>query len=102
MQSNFDLDKDKKLSLLPEHVFLESLGGNIGLALTQAMGLTVALQRGMRLWGELENQMISVERIQEYIDLPPEVDNQIEPPKSWPQCGRLEYQEVFVRYLLYN
>lgn len=71
----------------------------MGLALTQAMGLTLTLQRGMRLWGELENQLISVERIQEYIDLEPELDNHSQPPKLWPQNGRIEYKNVTLRYV---
>lgn len=70
----------------------------MGLALTQAMGLTVTLQRGMRQWGELQNQMISVERIQEYIDLECEIDNNIQPPNDWPQNGAIEYRDVFLRY----
>lgn len=76
----------------------ETLGGNVGLALTQAMGLTLSLQRGMRQWGELENQMISIERIQEYIDLEPEIDNYVKPPMCWPQIGRIEYRDVCLRY----
>lgn len=81
-----------------KYLFLEEFGGNLGLALNQAMWLTQALQRGIRQWSEFENQMISVERIQEYIDLEPEEDNEIEPPKFWPQNGRIEYREVNLRY----
>lgn len=69
----------------------------MGLALSQVMSLTLALQRGMRQWGELENQLISVERIQDYVDLKPEIDNCIEPPKTWPENGRIEYKDIFLR-----
>lgn len=62
------------------------------------MWLTQALQRGIRQWSEFENQMISVERIQEYIELKPEENNQIEPPKAWPQNGRIEFRDVDLRY----
>lgn len=75
----------------------ETLGGNIGLALTQAMGLTLTLQRGMRLWGELENQMISVERIQEYIDSELELDNKVQAPEKWPKHPRIVFNKVIVR-----
>lgn len=46
--------------------FLESLGGNVGLAITQCLALTGMLQWGMRQSAEMENQMTSVERIGEY------------------------------------
>lgn len=80
-----------------QSIISETLGGNMGLALTQAMGLTLTLQRGMRLWGELENQMISVERIQEYIDLEHEVDCNLQPPPLWPEHGRIMFKNVTVR-----
>lgn len=80
-------------------VFVEEFGGNLGLALNQAMWLTQALQRGMRQWGEFENQMVSVERIQEYISMEPELDNQVEPPQEWPQKGKIVYCDVRLRYI---
>lgn len=79
--------------------FSDTLGGSIGLALTQAMGLTGMFQWGMRQWTELVNQMTSVERIQEYADLVPEMDYKVvEPPESWPDQGKLEFNKVFLKY----
>lgn len=80
-------------------MFPESFGGNIGLALTQAIGLTGMFQWGMRQWSELVNQMTSVERVQEYVDLAPEKDDQVkEPPSSWPQQGKVEFKNLSLRY----
>lgn len=56
-------------------------------------------QWGMRQWSELVNQMTSVERIQQYVDLEPEKDDQAkEVPKTWPQEGNIEFKNVFLRY----
>ncbi|XP_056644024.1 ATP-binding cassette sub-family C member 4-like isoform X1 [Diorhabda sublineata] len=77
----------------------EQFGGNMGLALTQAMALTGMFQWGMRQWSEFENQMTSVERVQEYADLKQEQDypNNI-PAKSWPGKGKIEFVNTSLRY----
>jgi len=41
----------------------------VGLAITQAIGLTGMLQWGMRQSTELENQMTSVERVLEFTNV---------------------------------
>ncbi|XP_074031101.1 probable multidrug resistance-associated protein lethal(2)03659 isoform X1 [Leptinotarsa decemlineata] len=78
----------------------ETFGGNMGLALTQAMDLTGMFQWGMRQWSEMENQMTSVERVQEYADLKPEKqeDTVKEPPKFWPETGMIEFRDMSLRY----
>nr|UTK61406.1 ABCC4 [Hyphantria cunea] len=77
-------------------------GGNVGLAITQAMGLTGMFQWGMRQSTELENQMTSVERIQEYSNIESEPPLQSapekKPPPSWPEAGRLEFKHVYLYY----
>jgi hypothetical protein len=60
-------------------LIVENTGGNVGLAITQAIGLTGMLQWGMRQSAELENQMTSVERILEFTNI------EQEPPLTSPQ-----------------
>lgn len=77
----------------------EKYGGNVGLAITQTIALTGMLQRGIRQWSDLENQMTSVERIFEYSELPAEPDHgKKSPPKEWPQKGSIEFDGVFLKY----
>ncbi|VEN61107.1 unnamed protein product [Callosobruchus maculatus] len=77
----------------------ESFGGNIGLALTQAMGITGMFQWGMRQWSELENQMTSVERVQEYAALKQEADEgKYQPPENWPDKGKIEFDKMSLQY----
>ncbi|XP_060517682.1 probable multidrug resistance-associated protein lethal(2)03659 isoform X2 [Cylas formicarius] len=78
----------------------ETYGGNVGLAITQAMSLTGMFQWGMRQWSELENNMTSVERVVEYAE---DVDQEAgtdekEPPKTWPERGSVEFRSVYLRY----
>lgn len=79
--------------------FLESFGGNVGLSLTQAVTLAGMFQWGIRQWSELENQMTSVERVQEYTELSTEIDeHRIKPVKSWPQSGNVIFKNVSLKY----
>ncbi|XP_015184428.1 PREDICTED: probable multidrug resistance-associated protein lethal(2)03659 isoform X2 [Polistes dominula] len=81
-------------------------GGNVGLAITQSIGLTGMFQWGMRQSAELENQMTSVERILEYskveneplLESPPDK----KPPEDWPQQGKIEFKEVSMQYSVFE
>ncbi|XP_076255687.1 putative multidrug resistance-associated protein lethal(2)03659 isoform X3 [Rhynchophorus ferrugineus] len=80
----------------------EKYGGNVGLAITQAIGLTGMLQWGMRQSTELENQMTSVERVVEYSSIEHEADLEStpdqKPPISWPPEGKIEFKNISLRY----
>jgi len=53
-------------------MILDTYGGNVGLAITQSIGLTSLFQWVIRQSAELENQMTSVERVIEYSNVPQE------------------------------
>lgn len=76
------------------------LAGNVGLAITQVLGLLGFTQWGLRQTAELENQMVSVERVVEYAKLPSEETNvpKIEAPTDWPSKGEIEFIDVQLQY----
>ncbi|KAG9073933.1 hypothetical protein FS749_014558, partial [Ceratobasidium sp. UAMH 11750] len=58
---------------------------------------------GLRYWTELEQSLNSVERIQEYLELPPEPPAVIEsnrPPTAWPSTatGTLVVEDLVIQY----
>ncbi|RZC33096.1 multidrug resistance-associated protein [Asbolus verrucosus] len=77
----------------------EKYGGNVGFVITQAMSLTGMFQWGVRQWSELENQMTSVERVVEYIEVDRESDEKTKDPSVlWPDQGKIEFNSVLMRY----
>ncbi|KAL5236138.1 hypothetical protein ACI65C_003548 [Semiaphis heraclei] len=77
-------------------------GGNVGLAITQAISLAGMFQWGMRQSAELENQMTSVERVLEYTNSPQEdaleSSPEKKPPKEWPMNGQITFKNFYLRY----
>ncbi|KAK9296489.1 hypothetical protein QLX08_009536 [Tetragonisca angustula] len=80
----------------------DAKGGNVGLAITQSIGLTGMFQWGMRQSTEMENQMTSVERVLEYSKVESEPPLKSKPEKkpkdSWPEEGKIEFKNVVMRY----
>ncbi|XP_033217281.1 probable multidrug resistance-associated protein lethal(2)03659 isoform X2 [Belonocnema kinseyi] len=76
--------------------------GNVGLVITQCLSIAVALQWCLRQTAEVENQMTSVERVLEYSKLKeePSLESKPEnkPPKDWPTEGRVQFEQVNLRY----
>lgn len=70
----------------------------MGLAISQAMILTGMVQYGVRQVAESLQQMTSVERILQYIQLQQERSDQTEPPIVWPTHGQIEFCKVTCRY----
>ncbi|TVU07887.1 hypothetical protein EJB05_41262 [Eragrostis curvula] len=75
--------------------------GFAGLCLSYALTLTSAQVFLTRFYSYLENYIISVERIKQYMHLPPEppaIIPEHRPPTSWPQEGRIDLQDLKIRY----
>eukprot|EP00985_Skeletonema_marinoi_P017655 scaffold9736_cov144-Skeletonema_marinoi.AAC.24 len=76
--------------------------GVLGLTLSLLLQLSMLFQYMIRQSAQVINNMISVERIQNFCDLPSEAaftneyDNQVSP--NWPQSGSIEIQDLSVRY----
>lgn len=80
----------------------ETVGGNVGLAVTQAINLVGMANWGLRQTSELENQMTSVERVVEYGKLesepPLETDKSKVPTKVWPEKGQVVFKDIYLKY----
>ncbi|CAE6397156.1 unnamed protein product [Rhizoctonia solani] len=77
--------------------------GLAGIVITQAQQYVRSLYFGLRFWTELEQSMNSVERIQEYLELPSEPPAVLlgnRPPAHWPSAttGSLVVENLTVKY----
>ncbi|XP_025056144.1 multidrug resistance-associated protein 4 isoform X5 [Alligator sinensis] len=76
--------------------------GQVGLALSYAITLMGMFQWGVRQSAEVENLMISVERVMEYTDLEKEAswESSRRPPPEWPAQGMIAFENVNFTYSL--
>ncbi|KAJ3163249.1 Canalicular multispecific organic anion transporter 2 [Geranomyces michiganensis] len=82
--------------------------GTAGLTVSYAMQITMSLMSLLRLYGEVQNQSVAIERVVEYTDLPAENDKGAAAargaspatvaPSSWPATGAIEFADVEMRY----
>ncbi|KAK4427310.1 ABC transporter C family member 8 [Sesamum alatum] len=75
--------------------------GLVGLSLSYAFALTGTQVFLSRWYSSLANYIVSVERIKQYMHIPPEPPAIIEdkrPPTSWPPKGRIELLDLKIRY----
>ncbi|KYR03153.1 ABC transporter C family protein [Tieghemostelium lacteum] len=76
--------------------------GTAGLVITYALAITSNMNWMVRMSCDLENSVVSVERIQEYCQLTPEAalivpkDKKIE--KSWPAQGGVQFKNLWLKY----
>ncbi|BGP53294.1 hypothetical protein JCM8202v2_000853 [Rhodotorula sphaerocarpa] len=75
--------------------------GVVGLMLSYALSTTQTLNWIVRSATEVETNIVSVERVQEYIDLPSEAALEKpdkKPSDEWPQHGSIRFDRVDARY----
>ncbi|RDX73987.1 ABC transporter C family member 8, partial [Mucuna pruriens] len=75
--------------------------GLVGLSLSYAFSLTATQVYLTRMFCNLSNYVISVERIKQFIHIPAEPSAIVEdnrPPPSWPSKGRIDLQSLEIRY----
>nr|CAD7424074.1 unnamed protein product [Timema monikensis] len=81
----------------------ETFGGNVGLAITQSLGLVGLLQWGIRQSAEVANNMMSVERVLEYKYLEQEPLLESAPDKlpagDWPSKGLIQFEHTSMKYV---
>uniref|UniRef100_A0A4W4G6Z0 ABC transporter domain-containing protein n=1 Tax=Electrophorus electricus TaxID=8005 RepID=A0A4W4G6Z0_ELEEL len=68
--------------------------GIVGLAVSHSLQVTGILSWIVRAWTDVENNIVSVERVKEYSETPKEVPL----PSAWPQTGTIEFQEYGLQY----
>ncbi|KAF5131162.1 ATP-dependent bile acid permease [Metarhizium anisopliae] len=75
--------------------------GAAGISLSYAMNFTENVLWLVRLYGMNEQNMNSMERVKEYLDLDQEAAAVVEknrPPESWPDKGNVEFVDYTTRY----
>ncbi|CAG2180614.1 unnamed protein product, partial [Oppiella nova] len=74
--------------------------GDTGLSISYAMNITMALNMCVRMFADFENNVVAVERIDEYCDIHSEADwysNQ-QLSDNWPERGCVEFSGYGTRY----
>ncbi|KAI8877119.1 multi drug resistance-associated protein MRP [Backusella circina FSU 941] len=85
------------ISVLRGSTYIDA--GLVGLSVSYALTITSALNMVIRAYCEIETNIVSVERVKEYIDLPTEKYNSHRSVEhSWPEQGRIEFSNYSLRY----
>lgn len=74
--------------------------GMVGLAISYALSISGLLGGVLNAFTETEQEMISVERVGQYLELPeePNADGTADPPFAWPHQGVVKFKDVFMSY----
>ncbi|KAI7832651.1 P-loop containing nucleoside triphosphate hydrolase protein [Gamsiella multidivaricata] len=74
----------------------------VGLALSYALTVTQDITLLVRSYCDLQNQLVSIERVDEYLrknsEAPISLPTDDDLPEKWPQAGRIEFRNFSTRY----
>ncbi|XP_071498097.1 ATP-binding cassette sub-family C member 9-like [Diadema antillarum] len=70
----------------------------VGLVISYSLEISLYMNLVVRAAADLELQMNAVERVQYYTEVPTEDYDGIEPPRSWPDKGDINLENISVRY----
>ncbi|OQV12310.1 Multidrug resistance-associated protein 1 [Hypsibius exemplaris] len=74
---------------------------DMGLAITYALSVSGLLNWLIWVTSELEGNIVAVERIKEYTEVPQEADwvnHMFRPPSEWPTEGKVDFEDYQTRY----
>ncbi|KAF9430037.1 hypothetical protein BGZ94_008563 [Podila epigama] len=71
-----------------------------GMSLSYALNITQDITWMVRCYCELQNNLVSVERVKEYSEKNPEAPNEttVNLPENWPSQGHIEFKNYSTRY----
>ncbi|CAG2119914.1 unnamed protein product, partial [Medioppia subpectinata] len=74
--------------------------GDTGLSISYAMNITVSLNACVRMFAEMENNVVAVERVDEYCGVESEAEwySGQKIPDNWPNKGCIQFTEYGTRY----
>ncbi|KAF5918368.1 hypothetical protein HPG69_011808 [Diceros bicornis minor] len=75
--------------------------GLVGLSVSYSLQVTTYLNWLVRMSCEMETNIVAVERLKEYSEIEKEAPWRIQemtPPSTWPQVGRVEFRDYGLRY----
>ncbi|XP_033736231.1 multidrug resistance-associated protein 7-like isoform X2 [Pecten maximus] len=85
-----------------QHHFQTVNAGLVGLAISYALSVTNLLSGVVNSFTETEKQMVSVERVQQYLDNIPQErwDGSLFVSPTWPDSGVIKFKDVHLKYRL--
>ncbi|EDV21130.1 uncharacterized protein TRIADDRAFT_30988, partial [Trichoplax adhaerens] len=75
--------------------------GIVGLSISYALQITTALNWMVRMSSDLESNIVAVERVKEYSEIPQEASwdiAEVKPDPKWPECGAIQFIDYKTRY----